>query len=124
MPISKWMRCLSSIVNSEDIKMKNKPIHTPEPWYAENKIILGSTPEDGQIGGAHDPEDANRIISCVNSMQGIENPQEFVEAAKELLSLSKLIHKTEMLYEENERHVPWDELNDAICRIEKAFGVK
>lgn len=40
---------------------------TPTPWANSGKIIYGSTPEDGQIGGAHDSADAEFICKAVNN---------------------------------------------------------
>ncbi len=41
--------------------------HTPTPWYADGKLIVGATPDDGQIGGAHDPTDAAFIVKACNA---------------------------------------------------------
>jgi hypothetical protein len=41
------------------------------PWFAQGKLIVGATPDDGQIGGAHDPEDAAYIVLCVNAHDAI-----------------------------------------------------
>lgn len=49
--------------------------HTPEPWYAQGKMIVGATPEDGQIGGCHDVADTERSVACVNTCAGLLNEQ-------------------------------------------------
>jgi hypothetical protein len=41
--------------------------HTPTPWFAQGKLIVGATPDDGQIGAAYDLEDAAHIVLCVNA---------------------------------------------------------
>lgn len=46
--------------------------HTPTPWYLNGKMIVGATPEDGQIGGAHDVADAAFIVRAVNMIEWYE----------------------------------------------------
>lgn len=69
--------------------------HTPEPWYNDGKVIVGSTPKYGRIGGAHDPEDAIRIVSCVNALAGKENPEKWVKKAEKALE-DKEKHEEQM----------------------------
>lgn len=70
----------------------NKPTHTPEPW----RIIRTDLPqpviasESGQYVVAIPSEvNASRIVECVNAMEGIENPVQFMNEAIDLLKLCK-----------------------------------
>jgi len=47
--------------------MSDKPEHTPLPWYANGKLIVGAMPEDGQIGGCHDVADADFMVLATNA---------------------------------------------------------
>lgn len=69
--------------------------HTPTPWtifirpYAEDNEVRKIQTVDHQIEIASrvDHFDAERIVSCVNALEGIENPEaikELIEAAKNL----------------------------------------
>jgi len=58
--------------------MSDKPIeHTPTPWYTNGKLIVGATPEDGQIGGCHDVVDTEFVVLAANSYDSL------IEACRE-----------------------------------------
>ena len=71
-------------------KKKIKALHSREPWYFSHGYIQAAAPEKGEaklvcdmswichpdgIGQAN----AKRIVDCVNAMEGIEDPIEFME---------------------------------------------
>ena len=68
--------------------------HTPEPWTVTDadypdiihdlgSIFIPIVKEAGKYN-------ADRIVACVNPMQGIEDPAEFVKWSKELLTVEGL----------------------------------
>ncbi len=83
----------------------SKPTHTPEPWNSvfnpwkaafdpqldvfvrdKNGLILAKMRE---LDGVDHQANASRIVECVNAMEGIENPVEFMNQAIDLLKLCK-----------------------------------
>lgn len=67
--------------------------HSPEPWIAKwNKNVWPETctimPEERGMSickivtSKHDEANAERIVSCVNAMAKIENPQEYMLRVK------------------------------------------
>ena len=87
--------------------------HTPEPWSVSKeprkvmtwitseskegleKIGVGS-PEEAykfyggfMIGESITPENAERIVECVNALAGISNPAELISVAKEIELLER-----------------------------------
>lgn len=46
--------------------------HTPTPWYPNGKLILGATPDMGQIGGCHDEADTEFVVRAVNAHEELE----------------------------------------------------
>lgn len=64
--------------------------HTPEPWYANDKMIVGATPEDGQIGGCHDVTDTMRAVACVNACKGMTG-EYLIEHAELLAQRDRLL---------------------------------
>lgn len=106
----KLMELLIKKNENERIFM-TQPKHTPEPW------LIGKTTEKGMpietetdLIGFFDPwsnlnnvdlANAARIVSCVNALAGIPNPQAFVEAAGELL---RVLWTVELFFK-----------NDSIC---------
>lgn len=72
--------------------------HSPEPWTVEDYnsgcgFVRDANNQDihyGYYDQEMPPANAERIVACVNALQGIENPQEFVEEAKELLKYGKV----------------------------------
>lgn len=79
----------------------SKPTHTQEPWVASGStIFVKRLTEMFSIGYAmhsvsrecrstFDCSNAARIVECVNAMEGIENPVEFMNQAIDLLKLCK-----------------------------------
>ena len=64
--------------------------HTAEPWAAFGKQVINA--EQQIIAQCKTEEDAARIVACVNAMQGIEDPEEFIQEAelrKRLMLLSR-----------------------------------
>ncbi len=59
--------------------------HTQGPWTAENSLVYFPN----VLGGfdlracPHPKANADRIVDCVNAMQGIEDPAAFMIAARE-----------------------------------------
>lgn len=110
-----------------------KPMWTPEPWsfgpYCDLIMHGSSTVAHISAGGDNVPGqtrkenrngNGNRIVQCVNSLAGIRNPTELVEATKELLESSKESLRT------LQRHgFPSDvieELSKSITRLSTALG--
>lgn len=66
--------------------------HTPEPWevgmsglsFTNGKIVLGRVNYSHLIDEGEPKANAQRIVSCVNAMHGIENPSEWVKTVKEV----------------------------------------
>ena len=66
--------------------------HTPGPWVLDGQRTGGiarhiprSTMYD-DVATAYSNTDAARIVECVNALDGVENPAEFVRIAKELIA--------------------------------------
>lgn len=65
--------------------------HTKEPWtdYAGGIFIVNETGETQIIctleGRQNNIENAARIVACINACAGIDNPQEFIQKAKDRL---------------------------------------
>lgn len=80
----------------------NKQKHEEEPWeYITHNDWCGHivNKESKSIIAAEVVEsDAKRIVSCVNTMAGIENPEEFVEVFKEAVEALEW-YGTEFLYD-------------------------
>jgi len=61
--------------------------HTTEPWAAFGRQVIETISADRKIiVQCKTEEDAARIVACVNAMQGIEDPEAFVQEAKSSLS--------------------------------------
>ena len=70
--------------------------HTPEPWQlnfpGESWTVIGANGEeafdDGSAGGEYapgcTPETRDRIVSCVNACQGLDDPAAALKAAREV----------------------------------------
>jgi hypothetical protein len=56
--------------------------HTPGPWVIYNRVNIDAA--DLSICRAS-PENAARIVECVNACEGIENPAAALEAARTAL---------------------------------------
>jgi hypothetical protein len=56
--------------------------HTAEPWAAFGKQVIETVSADRKIiVQCKTEEDAERIVDCVNAMQGIEDPEPFMQTA-------------------------------------------
>jgi hypothetical protein len=73
----------------------SKEKHTPEPWIV-NDTSVGITISSGKqnlylmyMSATRTDRDnsanANRVVECVNAMEGIENPAEFMESVRKLV---------------------------------------
>jgi hypothetical protein len=68
---------------------KHTPKHKPEPWRVEYKhtgtYIFSNEPNCLLLSMSHTMstrecnDNAMRIVSCINAMEGIEDPQKFVD---------------------------------------------
>lgn len=79
---------------NEDSYMENKtpiPKYTPEPWFVVefagyHHIQDGKFYEDSNLLDEDKclraPQNAARIVECVNALAGIDNPKEWVEKSK------------------------------------------
>lgn len=124
--------------------MITQPKHTPEPWVAEQAngsletamfisagekticALYGDWPD--QVGDLEQKANASRIVSCVNALAGIPDPEEFVKAAKELLERSRYL-ETAARRVANGTEQPSDyllkmaeKMRPVITRAETAFG--
>jgi hypothetical protein len=67
--------------------------HSPEPWTIQfGNVLFDANGRDvhyGYFDHQMPPANAERIVACVNALQGIENPQEFVQEVKEVLEATK-----------------------------------
>lgn len=84
------------------MKTKEQPKHTPEPWivkprtvirngFIEKTISVVNSTQDEAICDVYKSEknNADRIVACVNAMEGIEDPEHWVKLAKEKLASAK-----------------------------------
>jgi hypothetical protein len=79
--------------------------HTPEPWYTDSDRFVDFIYSDREkVCQFHNREkddfdnkvaNAKRIVDCVNAMEGIEDPMEFVRKAQEMREALELIIKEE-----------------------------
>jgi hypothetical protein len=60
-------------------------MHSPEPWSVVENFIASQDElpvvwihPDERLGEEQDEANAERIIACVNAMQGIEDPEAFM----------------------------------------------
>lgn len=68
--------------------------HTPEPWhqfafevYDDDNCIIADCGYAADVFGKEGMKaNAARIVACVNALAGIENPEEWVKEAKELIA--------------------------------------
>lgn len=58
--------------------------HTPEPWHLGEQTSYGTNILDSNgniipydFDGGFDHVNAERIVQCVNALQGVENPSEW-----------------------------------------------
>jgi hypothetical protein len=60
--------------------MSNKTQHTPEPWVGNSDYIIGLNQRIVCTLSEYEEANANakRIVECVNAMQGIADPKNFV----------------------------------------------
>ena len=73
--------------------------HTPEPWHVDNTVYKRSRTSinnhtidvwyglefnDVTIKEETSRANAKRIVECVNAMEGVKNPSEFMEVVKKL----------------------------------------
>lgn len=73
--------------------------HSPEPWILlpNGEIVDGKfsklreTEDYSPDSFSNEMNDFERIITCVNACAGIENPQEAIGAAREMLERCSLI---------------------------------
>jgi len=72
--------------------------HTPEPWgyipqkTGNNQYILVTQKTTGSyryIGYINDINDAKRIVPCINAMEGIEDPEQWMKATKEAIDAAR-----------------------------------
>ncbi len=54
-----------------------------------SQTIIGETWPQGDHTDASSLPNAQRIVACVNAMEGIENPADFVRQSKAALELSR-----------------------------------
>lgn len=59
--------------------MSNK--HTPEPWTIENETQVCN--DFYELANVNEIADAARIVTCVNALAGIDDPERWVEMTKE-----------------------------------------
>ncbi len=78
--------------------------HSPEPWYTESdgdsqwyrdRNVYVCAPEgEGRVLDMYPPmgggtkiirKNAERVVACVNACEGIENPKEVIQKAKDLV---------------------------------------
>ena len=74
--------------------------HTPEPWVKmiyenESHHPIAEGNGHGRFVDLDKAENADRIVACVNAMQGIEDPAEFVRCADKLLNSMGFIDQRE-----------------------------
>jgi hypothetical protein len=85
--------------------------HTPEPWRIRTDLpqpVIAS--ESGQYVVAIPSEvNASRIVECVNAMEGIQNPAEFIASIYDVLKECK--HQLQL-------QEPF-RLEDTIAKIDK-----
>jgi hypothetical protein len=71
----------------------SKPTHTPEPWRTNQTQDMYSvwggddfhvTTMSSLRTERESFDNAKRIVKCVNAMEGIENPEDFMKTVKEL----------------------------------------
>lgn len=58
-------------------------MHTKEPWKIMQHPELVRDSE-GKIIARADPNNADRIVACVNALAGIDDPAAFMAAVREL----------------------------------------
>ncbi len=78
--------------------------HSPEPWRvdggylkmdacviaANDTFVLGYSSDEGAF--SEDDPNIVRIVACVNAMEGIPDPQAFVEAARAIVKADEENH--------------------------------
>ena len=89
--------------------------HTPEPWTAFGKQVIETASADRKIIVQCKSEaDAARIVACVNAMQGIEDPEQFMQEAelrKHLLRLRRaMLRDVAVKWKEALRNAPSEKI--------------
>lgn len=89
--------------------------HTPGPWKIINGEICGSEPQD--FGDHNEQANKERIVECVNAMDGIRQPIEFMDCV--LDTLQKVKTMMEIKITQNLREAIYDDVCATIEDLEQ-----
>jgi len=96
--------------------------YTPTPWKAEGYVIRkdgfaqGKARDNAYIGECDYEESTKRIVECVNTLAGVENPAEFVTKLES--DKAKLLEAIK-LYLKGEDINDWDTVKLAQEKMEQ-----